>query len=102
MLVTIKKFLKHRKVALIIVVIILVVVIVGIKVRSNDAVETTSPVVGNLIRTVKISGKVIPQQSVDLSFETAGTVSNIYKEVGDEVKRGNLLVRIVLTYKGAS
>jgi len=57
-------------------------------------VETTSPFVGDLVRTVKISGKVTPRQSVDLGFEIAGTVASISKKVGQSVSRGELLAKI--------
>lgn len=61
---------------------------------SNGEVETVSPVAGDLVRTVKISGKVIPKASVELGFETSGTVTSINKDVGQEVSPGETIARI--------
>jgi len=89
------EFIKERKGFIILVATVLVVIVIVIaKINSNGEVETVSPVSGDLVRIVKISGKVTPQESADLSFETSGTVVSISKEVGQTVRRGDLLVRI--------
>lgn len=88
-------FIKKRKKPIIIIAATLVIIIFVVsKINSNGDAETTSPIVGDLVRTVKISGKVTPKESADLSFETSGTVVSISKQVGQPVKRGDLLVRI--------
>ena len=87
-------FIKERKVLVLIAVAVAVVIFVAIKVKSNGKIETASPVVGDLVRTVKISGKVIPQESVELGFEIAGTVTSVPRQVGQTVRRGDLLARI--------
>jgi RND family efflux transporter MFP subunit len=56
--------------------------------------ETITPTTGDLIRTVKISGKVKPKESVDLGFEITGTVVGMSKEVGARVQRGDLIAQI--------
>lgn len=48
----------------------------------------------DLVRTVKISGKVTPSERVDLAFETSGTVSSVGKPAGAFVQRGETLVRL--------
>jgi len=88
------EFIKKRKALIIAFLVIAVITIVTIKIRLNGPVETVSPVTGDLVRMVKISGKVVPDESVELGFEIPGTVSNISKQVGDEVRRGDLLVKI--------
>lgn len=85
---------KKKKVLVLIAVAIAIVVIAAIKIWSDGKVATTSPMLGDLIRTVKISGKVVPQESVELGFETSGTVSSVAKQVGESVRRGDLLARI--------
>lgn len=85
---------KKKKVLVLIAVAIAIVVIAAIKVWSDGNIETISPVSGDLVRIVKISGKVVPQESAELGFETAGTVSSVVKQVGDNVRRGDLLARI--------
>ncbi len=87
-------FIKERKVLVLIAVAIAVIVFVAIKVKSNGKVETASPVVGDLVRTVEISGKVTPQESVELGFETSGTVTSVPRQVGEPVRHGDLLARI--------
>lgn len=89
------EFIKKRKIILIILAVLIVVGLVGAKlISSNGAIDTTTPVIGNLVRTVKIAGKVTPKESVLLGFETAGIVSSISKDVGDVVRRGDVLVRL--------
>ncbi|MEK7177028.1 MAG: efflux RND transporter periplasmic adaptor subunit [Patescibacteria group bacterium] len=87
-------FIKKRKALLIVVLALVVVGFVLAKVGSNGETETVSPMAEDLVRTVKISGKVIPKESVELGFETTGTVTNIYKNVGDTIRPGDLIARI--------
>ena len=87
-------FIREKRVLILIAVAIAVIIFVAIKVKSNGNIETASPVVGDLVRTVKISGKVIPQESVELGFEIAGTVTSVPRQVGQTVRRGDLLARI--------
>ncbi len=88
------EFIKERKAIIGIIALITITGVITINLKSKDTIETISPVTGDLIRTVKISGKVTPKQSVDLSFEIAGTITSIHKEVGQTVNRGNLLAKI--------
>jgi len=87
-------FIKKRKIILLIIIVVVAFIFIAIKIKSNGTIETVSPITGDLVRMVKISGKVIPEKSVDLGFEISGTVVNIAKEVGQSVSRGDLLVRI--------
>jgi multidrug efflux pump subunit AcrA (membrane-fusion protein) len=88
------EFMKKRRITVIAVIVIVFVIVAAIKIDSNGAIETVSPVFGDLIRTVKISGKVVPKESAELGFETSGTISNIFKQVGDSVRRGDIIVKI--------
>ncbi|MDD3161849.1 MAG: biotin/lipoyl-binding protein, partial [Bacteroidales bacterium] len=40
------------------------------------------------------TGNIIPDEEVDLSFESSGKVTNIYFEEGTHVKKGDLLAKI--------
>ena len=62
--------------------------------RDSSAPETVVANSNDLVRTVKISGKVVPQEKVDLSFEISGTVSSVSKKVSDPVVAGEVLVRL--------
>ncbi len=49
---------------------------------------------GSLVNEVNIAGKVVSSKNVDLSFETGGTVDSVYKEVGDKVNKGDMIVAL--------
>lgn len=88
-------FIKKKKVVVsIIVVAVLIILVAVFKFHSNGEVETVSPVTGDLVRTVKVSGKVIPEESVELGFEISGTILSVSKEVGNVVRRGDVLARL--------
>lgn len=74
------------------------VVIGGIAISSslngNQVIETTKAKTEDLVRVVRISGKVVPEEKVDLSFETIGTIASVPKKVGDRVSRGEVLIRL--------
>lgn len=61
---------------------------------GNAQAETAEVKQADLVRTVRISGKVAPREKVDLGFEVAGTVASVGKEVGQNVFRGETLVRL--------
>ena len=88
------EFIKKRKVLFIVVLALVVIGIIIAKVGGNGTAETVSPTAGDLVRTVKIAGKVIPKESVELGFETQGTITSIGKNVGAEVRAGDLIARI--------
>lgn len=48
----------------------------------------------DLAQEVSVTGRVMPAESVDLSFETAGKVAAVSANVGDKVARGEVLVRL--------
>lgn len=49
---------------------------------------------GELIQEVSVTGRVEPSQSVDLSFEISGRISEIYVDIGDVVKIKQELLRL--------
>ena len=94
MLKNIKTFIKKRRLIIGAVIAVVVIIFIGIKLSSNGAIETVSPVIGNFVKEVKISGKVIPSESVDLGFEISGIVASISKSVGEQVYRGESIARL--------
>ncbi len=42
-------------------------------------------------KVVSVSGKVVSTQTVDLSFESSGTVAGVYKKAGDKVRSGEVI-----------
>lgn len=60
--------------------------------RSNNSKEESVKIVrGNFEKIVSISGKVIPSQDVELSFDASGTVAGVYKKVGDTAFQGQVI-----------
>jgi HlyD family secretion protein len=62
--------------------------------RDGGPIETVLVKNDDLVRTVKISGKVTPNERVDLAFEVAGTVASVGKPVGSRVYSGETLLRL--------
>lgn len=81
--------IKNRKVLIAVVAIIIVLIVIFVfKVRASNGVEVVSARTGELVKIVKVSGKVVPKQDADLGFEVGGTVAQVYKSVGDSVVAG--------------
>jgi len=49
---------------------------------------------GTLIDEFRTMGSLIPDEEVDLSFETSGKITNIYFKEGTFVKKGDLLAKV--------
>ncbi|MFH1712313.1 MAG: efflux RND transporter periplasmic adaptor subunit [Patescibacteria group bacterium] len=78
--------------------IVAIVVIVGIwfAVKPKDTVEIITDTVksGTLRQTVEASGELESIDQVELSFDSSGTVDEIYFEKGDQVEVGDLLAKL--------
>jgi multidrug efflux pump subunit AcrA (membrane-fusion protein) len=57
-------------------------------------VVTAKPVVQSLEQTAAFPGRISPDESVQVIGKVAGTVFATYFEVGDTVKKGDLLYEI--------
>ena len=55
---------------------------------------TAQAKMGNIENTVMASGKVKPFQSVDVGSQVSGTITKLYVQIGDEVKKGELIAQI--------
>lgn len=79
--------------------IILATIIGGIfwyiKSREPKTTYTTADVEkGTLSQTVSVTGKVNPNEQIDLTFKTTGILKSISVDVGDTVKKGQVLAVI--------
>ena len=61
---------------------------------STTAPQTSTVQRGDLQAVVSSSGTVRSAQSLDLTFGTSGTVSEVLVEIGDEVKAGQELAKL--------
>ncbi len=57
-------------------------------------VETVVVQMGAVVDTVRATGTVFPRHDVVISSQTAGTVTAVYIEVGNRVKKGDPLVQV--------
>jgi RND family efflux transporter MFP subunit len=57
-------------------------------------VETQIIQAGEVVDKVRATGTIFPLHDVLVSSETAGTITQVYVEVGDLVKKGEVLVQI--------
>jgi multidrug resistance efflux pump len=89
--------MKKTKKGVWIVVIFVVLIIVSIisfnKFNRNDY-QTVKAELKNLEKITEISGKVVPAQEIDLSFENRGKITTLYKSSGQSVRAGELIAEI--------
>lgn len=63
---------------------------------SGQTIYETSPVrSGNLTISASGSGTSVAGKELNLGFSTAGTVSAVYVQTGDQVKEGDLLAELI-------
>lgn len=89
-----KSFIQRRKLLILIVIAVIVVAVIALRAGGSSNIETVQLVQGDLVRTVELSGKVVPNDDADLAFEVGGTVAAVYKKVGDKVYAGEILVEL--------
>ncbi|MDT8323866.1 MAG: efflux RND transporter periplasmic adaptor subunit [Bacteroidota bacterium] len=78
----------------VLVVIIIVAVIIGSKKDDIIVVQTEKVERRTITQVVEATGKIQPQTQVKINAEVSGEIIELPVEEGDEVKRGQLLVRI--------
>jgi HlyD family secretion protein len=76
------------------VVVILIIILISNLFIKNNGFETVAVKRGDLNQSVTVSGKIVPAQEVDLSFEISGLINSVTVDVGDEVSAGQILARI--------
>lgn len=62
--------------------------------KNQIKYETTRVVLGTLEQTVDATGNIESANEIDLRFETMGKINFIYKNVNDEVKKGDLIMEL--------
>ena len=64
-------------------------------VRNDEKMEDSYTVAKeDFVKTVTVSGKVIPSESVDLSFDIGGTIAYVNKKAGDKVFKGEVIASL--------
>lgn len=82
---------------LMIAIVILIVLVIGyffVASRSGNTYQFVGVTQGSITEVVSVTGNTTPIQSLDLSFPTGGTIAAVYKNAGDTVNAGDILVRL--------
>lgn len=84
----------NKKYVLYAVVALVLGVIVFNFVGKNGEYETYTVERGLFSQVAEVNGKVKPAQDLNLAFEVAGKISNIYVDTGDFVEEGDVLLQL--------
>jgi membrane fusion protein, macrolide-specific efflux system len=62
--------------------------------NGKSTVEFIHPQKGDIADQLRFSGKIQPENTLDLGFERSGKVAKTYVKVGDQVRKGQLLAEL--------
>jgi len=78
--------------------VVLLAVLVGVSLASSQnaksPIGTIQPKRGDISDQLRFSGKIQPENTLNLGFERSGKVAKIYVKVGDKVQKGQLLAEL--------
>ena len=74
--------------------LVLVVILFFIFRKGGNTYQFVMVKRGAITQVVSVTGNTTPEQSLDLSFPTGGTIAEVDKNAGDSVSSGNVLVRL--------
>lgn len=86
-----------KKIIIPISVVVLLAVMAGVSFANSQSNKSSSfikPERGDITNQLRLSGKIQPENTMDLGFERAGKVAKIYVKVGNKVKKGQLLAKL--------
>jgi len=88
----------YKKPKFIIFIIVIILAISGAYAYMNKTVVPSYDFIvaqkSDIVQEVSVTGRVKAAESVDLTFQVGGKAENIYANVGDKVKAGDLLVSL--------
>lgn len=94
MLAKIKDFWKKRKVWVIAITVIIGLVLIIASGGDGSEKVTYTVETRTVTEQVEVAGKVQSNDFAELGFEVSGKISNVLVDIGDEVSRGQALVRL--------
>jgi RND family efflux transporter MFP subunit len=97
----IKNFFKTKRILWILSIVILIVLFLVFR-KDKEELTIIDPSFGTLSETVSATGVVTSKVDLDLSFKKAGTVKSVNFDVGDKVKKGQILATLSAGSEGAS
>jgi RND family efflux transporter MFP subunit len=97
-------FLKTKKAWIIAGIILIIIIIIITKAKKGGVAEFSSSVVerSTLIQSVSETGSVSSDLELEYGWETNGRVANIFKKIGDPVKKNDLIANIENSKQRAS
>lgn len=82
----------------VIIIVVLAAIAAGgyffIATRNNNKYQFVDVTRGTITEIVSVTGNTTPIQSLDLSFQAGGIIAAVYKNAGDNVSAGDMLVRL--------
>jgi HlyD family secretion protein len=100
-----KKWYKNKKFYIIGAIVLVLVIIIISKVGGGEKgpqYEFVTVERGALSQTVDATGNVESANELDLRFETSGRVAKVYKQAGDKVRAGEIIVDLNLNELNAT
>src|SRR5687767_13548933 len=93
------KKLSLTKIILLSAVVLIILVVIGKKAGWVGKGESTKVIVESalkrtIIETVAANGKVQPEMEVKISPDVSGEITELYVKEGQDVKKGDLLLKI--------
>ena len=70
--------------------------------KSVEEYDTTSPFISKIEKTAVVTGKVVPEDEVEIKPQLNGIIENILVEEGDVLNEGDLIARIKVVPDEAS
>lgn len=90
----IKKVLNKKVIWSVVFVIIALVLIVSFSSHNNGKLDIFEVKRSDFVEITEVSGKVVPGEEINLSFEAAGRITSLNFEIGQRVTRGTILARL--------
>ncbi len=85
------KFLIFGAVGIVVLIAVIYFIWGGDKELSYDFVVVEK---GKVVQEISVTGRVKPSKDVDLAFEKGGKIAGVYVDVGDEIFKGQRLVKL--------
>lgn len=75
--------------------IFVLVIFLIFKGKDTSGIDIVKAEIGTLEKTVEATGIVTSNIDLEMSFRNSGEVRGVYKKVGDEVKKGEIIAELV-------
>jgi len=87
-------FTKRNKIIFVSIAIVIFVVILSSSNNGGEEVNLVKVIRGNVVQEVSETGQLKKGEKIDLSFSNSGRIEKIYVSVGQDVKKGDALMKL--------